>query len=167
MGARNDFKRNMKKIYFTLIIIIITSFSLTAQTKFLPKTYISNATNYARANFDANAEMYAITSLLPVDTTGKSTTWLYWFYKPNVTDTGYTVNVIVIFGFPVITGFTSFNLPGSFLRPLGTAFCESNLAIQQAENNGGRAFRQMYTNTSIAATVFKIPGTPDKIISGK
>jgi len=147
-----------KNIY---ILLIISVFSLNSQTKFLPKQYLTNAVNYAHSNFSPNAEMYAITSLLPVDTTGKSATWLYWFYKPNVTDSGYTVNIIVIAGFPIVTGFYSINLPGTFLRPLGTAFCESNLAIQAAENAGGRIFRLNHPNTIISAAVFKIPLSPD------
>lgn len=140
--------------------VFLVSCSLFTQTKYLPKQYISNAQTYAQTNYSPSATMYAITSAYGLDTTGKAYAWLYWLYKPNVTDTGYIVTIIV-FGIPIATGLTTINLPGSFLRNLGNVFCESNLAIAAAENAGGRTFRQMHPATRMNATIFKFPGSPD------
>ncbi len=154
----------MKTTKYLLITIFITGISAgttLSQSKYLPKTYINNATNYAIANFASNATMFGISSALGVDTLGKSASWIYWFYKPGVSDTGYAVTIIVVVGFPIATGIRTTNLPGSVLRPLGNAFCESNLSITAAENGGGRAFRLEHPNTIIIGNIYKIPGTPD------
>ncbi len=151
------------KIYLIIAVlsICIIANNIYSQTKYLPKTYINNATNYAVSNFASNATMFGITSALGVDTTGKSALWVYWFYKPGVNDTGYAVTIIVIAGFPIPTGIRTTSLPGSLLRPLGNAFCESNIAITAAENAGGRNFRLTYPNTTITGNIYKIPGMPD------
>jgi hypothetical protein len=151
----------MKKTILLVLLVCITINYASSQQKYLPKQYINNALAYAQNHFDASATMYAIASALPVDTTGKSASWVYWFYKPNLNDSGYAVTVIVIAGFPILAGLLTPNLPGSFLRPLGTAFCESNLAITAAENAGGRQFRQLHPATTIRGTIYKIPGSAD------
>jgi|GEM_PF-3160953 len=150
-----------KLIYISTLFLIVQVININSQTKYLPKQYISNAQTYAQSHFASNAAMYAITSIIGIDTTGKSSSWIYWFYKPTVTDTGYAVTIIVIAGFPIPTGTRTTNLPGAFLRPLGTSFCESNLALAAAENAGGIQFRQAHPSTTINGAVSKIPGAPD------
>lgn len=151
----------MRKIIKSFLFLILFSSVIFSQSKYLPKTYLNNAVNYAVANFSPNASMYGITSALAVDTLGKSSSWIYWFYKPGVNDSGFAVTIIVIAGFPIPTGILTPNLPGTLLRPLGTSFCESNNAVLAAENAGGRIFRQTYPNTNILGNISKIPGSSD------
>lgn len=129
--------------------------------KYLPKQYISNATQYAITNFSPNATLYAIASAYGLDSTGKAWAWQYLFYNP-ANDSGYMVSGPVVnpIGF-IPVGMTTPALPGVFLRPLGTSFCESNLAIAAAEDGGGRQFRNQHPATRISATVYKYPLAPD------
>lgn len=156
----NKYFKILIKLFLFLIITVCAN-SLYSQSKYLPKTYLNNALNYAISNFSPDAAMYGITSALAVDTTGRLASWVYWFYKPGSNDSGYAVTIILIAGFPIPTGLGTPNLPGTLLRPLGTSFCESNLAILAAENSGGTIFRQLNPNTNIFANIAKIPGSQD------
>jgi hypothetical protein len=129
--------------------------------KYLPKQYISVATQYARTNFSPNATLYAIVSVYGLDSTGKAFAWQYTFYNP-VNDSSYSVTGPVInpIGF-VPVGISIPSIPGVFLRPLGSSFCESDQAISAVENGGGRQFRQLHPATRIDAYVYKFPLSPD------
>jgi hypothetical protein len=142
---------------FLIFFCVTGSFG---QTKYLPKQYINTAQTYAQNNYSPNATMYAITAAIGLDTNGKATDWFYWFYQPNVTDTGYVVAITVIV-IPIPLGTRTVNLPGTFLRPLDTTFCESNLAVNTAENSGGRQFRQAHANNKMYSTIFKTAAAPD------
>lgn len=153
------------KVSTTAILVALVLFigSVNSQfTKYRAKDYITNASAYAQNNYSPNAAMYAITSLTGLDTTGKSATWLYWFYKPNVTDTSYVVTVTVISPFPpILLGSSAPSVPGAMLRPVGTNFCNSDESIIAAENAGGRLFRLTHPGTRISASVNKLPVVPD------
>ena len=156
------------KIFTRLLIALILGFLLTASsysqpfTKYKAKDYISNATAYAQTNYSPNATMYAITSGLQLDTTGGASFWLYWFYKPNVNDTSYVVTVTLISPLPpVLVGTSVQSLPGAYIRPLGTNFCNSDASITAAENGGGRQFRQSHPGTLMTGSVYKLPIGPD------
>jgi hypothetical protein len=150
-----------KLLTASLLLLVFNNIAEAQVLKYLPKQYITNATQYAITNFSPNATLYAILSIYGLDSTGKAYAWQYTFYKPN-SDTGYAVvgTVINIIGFiPVGTNVPS--IPGVFLRSLGSSFCESNLAISAVENGGGRQFRQLHPATRITATVYKFPLAPD------
>jgi len=145
-----------------LVFLLFTMGSSAQFTKYRAKDYISNATSYAQNNYSSNATMYAITSLSGLDSTGKATAWLYWFYKPNVTDTSYVVTVTKLPVLPpIIVGSSAPSVPGAFLRPLGSSYCNSDESITAAENAGGRQFRLNHTGTRINGSVYKLPLVPD------
>lgn len=147
---------------FLILTCFIFSVQVSAQfSQFLPKQYISGATSYAQINYSSDATLYAITSVFGMDTTGKATSWFYWFYRPNKSDSGFVVGAIVLVGNPFYVGYRTPNMPGVYLKALGINFCESDAAITAVENAGGRNFRQSHPATRINATVYKIPGTPD------
>ncbi|MGA2669157.1 MAG: T9SS type A sorting domain-containing protein [Ignavibacteria bacterium] len=153
--------------FFTKFFIagfIILTFSKVTEAqfiKFTPKTYIINATQFAINNFAPNATLYDIASAYGLDSTGKANAWQYLFYNP-VNDSGYVVvgTVINLLGF-IAVGSTTPTLPGVFLRPLGTSFCESDIEMSAVEIGGGRQFRQLHPATRITATVYKYPLSPD------
>ncbi len=147
------------KLFYGILLFFCVSCSI-GQTKYLPKQYINVAQTYAVNNYSPNATMYAITAALGLDTTGKATDWLYWFYQPNVTDTGYIVAITVIV-IPIPLGTKTVNLPGTFLRPLGATFCESNQAVNTAEISGGAQFRLSHPNYKMYSTIFKTAVAPD------
>lgn len=156
------------KIFTRLLVALILGFFLTVSsnsqpfTKYNAKDYISNATAYAQTNYSPNATLYAITSGLQLDSTGKASFWLYWFFKPNVIDSSYVVTVTIISPLPpVLFGSVVQSLQGAFIRPLGTTFCNSDASITAAENGGGRQFRQSHPGTLITGSVYKLPIAPD------
>jgi hypothetical protein len=104
--------------------------------------------------------MYAITSAYGLDSTGKATSWLYYYYRPNTNDSGFVVTVLNPF-VPIATGFSTPVLPGVFLRPLGTSFCDSDQSLTAAEDAGGRDFRRNHTTVNITGAVNKLPAGPD------
>jgi hypothetical protein len=145
----------------TFLFFIANNQSEAQIVKYLPKPYISNATQYALTNFSSDAFLYAIASAYGLDSTGKAYVWQYLFYSANY-DTGYAVTGTVInpLGF-IPVGIRMPSLPGTLLHPIGSSFCESDLAISAAENGGGRQFRQQHPATRISATVNKFPLVPD------
>lgn len=149
-------------ISILLALFLLTSGANSQFTKYRAKDYISNATSYAQTNYSPNATMYAITSAFGLDSTGKATAWLYWYYKPNVTDTSYIVTVTVISPFPpILLGSSAPSVPGAFLRSLGSNYCNSDESIIAVENAGGRQFRLSHPGTRITGSVYKLPVGPD------
>jgi len=146
-----------------LLVLLLFSAESSAQfTKYRAKDYVTNATSYARDNYSPNAAMYAITSAYGLDSTGKATAWLYWFFKPNVTDSSYVVTVTIIQPLPpFVIGTKMPSIPGAFIRPVGFNFCNSDQSIIAAENAGGSQFRLTHSGTRITGSVYKLPIGPD------
>ncbi len=147
--------------FFILLFCLTFTYSVNSQTstKFKAKDQIITANNYAQINYPGGV-MYAITSIYGLDSTGKANAWAYYYFKPNVTDSGYVVNVAIVI-VPIALGFSTPVLPGIFLRPLGTAFCDSDQSLTAAENAGGRDFRRTHTTVNITGAVNKLPAGPD------
>lgn len=147
--------------FFILLICLTFTYSVNSQTltKYRAKDQITTANNYAQINYPGGI-MYAITSAYGLDSTGKAAAWLYYYYKPNVVDSGYVVTVGILI-IPIATGFSTPILPGIFLRPLGTAFCDSDQSLTAAENAGGRDFRHNHSTVNITGAVNKLPAGPD------
>lgn len=148
----------MKTVIKLLILVLLVSFvdDSNAQFKIKAKDKFNEAQTSAN-NVSSDAMLYAITSLAALDTTGKDYTWLYYYYS-NSLDTGIIVVTTFLGAAPGTLGAT---LPGSVVRLLINNFVDSDVALNTAENAGGRTFRQNHPDYSIFATVFKIPGFPD------
>jgi hypothetical protein len=156
------------KISYTFFIALLFGVLLTGTvnsqpfTKYKAKDYITAATNYALTNYSPNSTLYAITSGYQLDSTGKASFWLYWFYRPGQGDSSYVVSVTLISPLPPVPVGTAVpSLPGAFIRPLSTNFCNSDASISAAENGGGRQFRQSHPGTLLTGSVYKLPIVPD------
>ena len=148
----------MKTVIKILVIVLFVSYvhDTNAQFKIKAKDKFSEAQASAN-NVSSDAMLYAITSSLSLDTTGKDLSWLYYYYSANL-DTGIIVITSFIGALPGTFGPT---LPGSLVRLLTNNFVDSDVVLLAAENAGGRVFRQTHPNYSIFATVFKVPILPD------
>ena len=148
----------MKTVIKILVIVLFVSYvhDTNAQFKIKAKDKFSEAQASAN-NVSSDAMLYAITSSLSLDTTGKDLSWLYYYYSANL-DTGIIVITSFIGALPGTFGPT---LPGSLVRLLTNNFVDSDVALTTAENAGGRLFRQTHPSYNIFATIFKVPGLPD------
>jgi len=148
----------MKTVIKILIFVLIFSFvdDSNAQVRIKAKEKLKEAQTSAN-NVSPDAMLYAITSIATLDTAGKDLSGFYFYYSSSL-DTGISVATFFIVVGPGIIGPT---LPGSVVRLLTSNFVDSDVALNTAENAGGRTFRQNHPDYTIFATVFKIPGFPD------